>query len=87
MRYVPLPKIGGLLKTIIYDKKYFQKVYCNIKLICYIIKTPRKELTMAIKHNGRTYYLVDVISVDEVIYEVYQDDYDNVIYKQIDTIY
>ena len=42
---------------------------------------------MAIKHNGRTYYLVDVISVDEVIYEVYQDDYDNVIYKQIGTIY
>lgn len=42
---------------------------------------------MAIKIQGRTYYYVDTICVDEVIYDVYQDEYDNVFYKQIDTLY
>lgn len=42
---------------------------------------------MAVKFNGRTYYYVDTICVDEIIYDVYQDDYDNVIYKVVDTTY
>jgi len=42
---------------------------------------------MAVQFNGDTYYLVDVIEVDEVIYEVYQNDRDEVIYKPIDTTY
>ena len=42
---------------------------------------------MAVKMNGRTYWYIDTICVDEVVYDVYQDEYDNVFYKQIDTLY
>lgn len=42
---------------------------------------------MAVKINGRTYWYIDTICVDEVIYDVYQDEYGSVFYKQIDTLY
>ena len=42
---------------------------------------------MAITIQGRTYYYVDTVCVDEVIYDVYEDEYDNVYYQQIDTLY
>lgn len=41
---------------------------------------------MAVLHNGRTYYWVDTICVDEIIYDVYMDEYDNVFYKAVDTL-
>lgn len=42
---------------------------------------------MAVKFNDSIYYLVDVICVDEIIYEVYENDLGEVIYKAIDTTY
>lgn len=42
---------------------------------------------MAVNYNGRTYYYVDTICVDEIVYDVYEDDFDNVIYKVIDTTF
>ena len=41
---------------------------------------------MSKKINGRTYYYVDTIVVDDIIYDVYQDDYDNTIYQPIDIV-
>lgn len=42
---------------------------------------------MSVRVNGITYYYVDTICVDEVIYDVYQDDNDNTFYKMVDTLY
>lgn len=42
---------------------------------------------MAITIQGRTYYYVDTICVDDIIYDVYQDEYDNVFYKAIDSLW
>lgn len=42
---------------------------------------------MAIKVNGRTYWYVDTICVDEIIYDIYEDDYGNHIYRVSDTLY
>ena len=41
---------------------------------------------MAVEINGRTYWYVDTVCVDEVVYDIYQDEYDNVVYKAIDTL-
>lgn len=42
---------------------------------------------MAVKINGRTYYYVDTIVVDEIIYDVLEDSHGNKIYKLVDTLY
>ena len=42
---------------------------------------------MAIKIKGKTYWYVDTQVIDEVIYDIYQDDKGNVFYKAIDTIF
>jgi len=42
---------------------------------------------MAIQVKGQTYYWVDTVCVDEVIYDIYQNDNDEVIYKPIDTLW
>lgn len=42
---------------------------------------------MAVSYNGRTYWYVDTICVDEIIYDIYEDEYGNVIYKVSDTLF
>lgn len=42
---------------------------------------------MAVNLNDKLYYWVDTICVDEVIYDVYQSDDDEVIYKAVDTLF
>lgn len=42
---------------------------------------------MAIQYKGRTYYYVDTIYDDFMVYDVYMDEYDNVYYKPIDILY
>ena len=42
---------------------------------------------MAKEFNGKTYYWVDTVMVEEVIYDVYEDDFENYIYVAIDTLY
>lgn len=37
--------------------------------------------------HGVVYDYIDTVCIDEIIYDVYQDQYDNVIYKVIDTTY
>ena len=42
---------------------------------------------MSKKINGETYYYVDTIYDDELIYDVYQNDRDETIYEVVDTLY
>lgn len=42
---------------------------------------------MAIQYKGRTYYYVDTTYDDDLVYDIYMDEYDNVYYKPIDTLY
>lgn len=42
---------------------------------------------MSVRVNGKTYWYVDTICVDEIIYDVYQDDNDNTFYKVVGTTY
>lgn len=42
---------------------------------------------MSKKINGETYYYVDTIYDDELIYDVYQNDRDETIYEPVDTLY
>lgn len=42
---------------------------------------------MSIIVNGRRYQWVDTICVDEIIYDVYEDDYGNYIYRVSDTLF
>lgn len=37
--------------------------------------------------NGETYYYVDTVYDDDFIYDVYQNDKDDVIYEIVDTLY
>ena len=47
----------------------------------------RKEVKgMAKTIKGVKYYLVDVIASDDIIYEVYQNDRDEVVYLPIDIV-
>ena len=41
---------------------------------------------MAKTIKGVKYYLVDVIASDDIIYEVYQNDRDEVVYLPIDIV-
>lgn len=42
---------------------------------------------MSAKINGDTFYYVDTVCVDEIIYDVYQNDNGDVIYKAIDSLF
>lgn len=42
---------------------------------------------MSKKINGETYYYVDTIYDDDLIYDIYQNDRDEVIYEVIGTMY
>lgn len=42
---------------------------------------------MSVKLNGKTYFWVDTICVDEIIYDVYEDEYGNTYYQVSDTLY
>ena len=47
----------------------------------------RKEQKMSKKINGETWYLVDTICDDDLIYDVYENDRDEVIYEVVGTLY
>lgn len=55
--------------------------------MAYKIHKKERRIIMAIKVNGRTYWYVDTICVDEIIYDIYEDDYGNHIYRVSDTLY
>jgi len=42
---------------------------------------------MSVKLNGRTYYYVDTVCIDEIIYDIYEDEYGNIHYQVSDTLY
>ena len=42
---------------------------------------------MSVKVNGKTYYYVDTICEDEIIYDVYEDDFGNIYYQVADSLY
>lgn len=42
---------------------------------------------MSKKINGETYYYVDTIYDDDLIYDIYQNDRDEVIYEVVGTMY
>lgn len=42
---------------------------------------------MSKKINGETWYLVDTIFDDDLIYDVYENDRDEVIYEVVGTLY
>lgn len=42
---------------------------------------------MAIIVNGRRYYYIDTICVDEIIYDVYEDEHGHIYYKVSDTLF
>ena len=42
---------------------------------------------MSVIVDGVVFYYVDTICLDEVIYDVYEDDNDNHFYQVIDTTY
>lgn len=87
-RYVPPPKQGVSSKHLSTIQKIFQISIVIIKLIAYNINEQRKERTkMAIQYKGRTYYYVDTIYDEDLVYDVYEDEYDNVYYKPIDILY
>lgn len=37
--------------------------------------------------NGKTWYWVDTVCVDEIIYDVYEDEYGNHHYEVSDTLF
>lgn len=65
------------------ELEYSKKV-AQIKLAT---KIKRKEKNMAVKLNGRTYWYVDTVVIDEIIYDIYEDEYGNVHYQVSDTLY
>lgn len=42
---------------------------------------------MSVVVKGRTYYYVDTVCIDEIIYDIYEDDYGNQYYQVSDTLY
>lgn len=47
----------------------------------------RNEQKMSKKINGQTWYYVDTICDDDLIYDVYENDRDEVIYEVVGTLY
>lgn len=47
----------------------------------------RKEQKMSKKINGQNWYYVDTICDDDLIYDVYENDRDEVIYEVVGTLY
>ena len=40
---------------------------------------------MSVRYKGVVYWYVDTICVDEIVYDIYEDDLGNVIYRVIGT--
>lgn len=42
---------------------------------------------MAVRYNGRVYYYVDTIVVDEIIYDVFEDNHGHTFTRVVGTTY
>lgn len=81
-RHICKIKIGGYFKKL----TFFVNNYCDNKITRYIIKA-RKELDMSIKINGTTWYYVDTVYDDDLVYDIYENVLGEHIYKVVCSLY